>query len=100
MMKLTAPDLMRLGVIDDIIPEPEGGAHTAPVQANPPGRPLPAAASGPPLAKENGPALAAPLQKFRKWELAAPQKEIMSGIKIRGTGPLCSAARRYQRRYC
>ncbi len=33
MMQLTAPDLLRLGVIDDMIPEPEGGAHTAPVVA-------------------------------------------------------------------
>ena len=29
-MKLTAADLLELGVIDEIIPEPEGGAHTAP----------------------------------------------------------------------
>ena len=27
LMKLTAPDLMALGVIDEIIPEPAGGAH-------------------------------------------------------------------------
>jgi acetyl-CoA carboxylase carboxyl transferase subunit alpha len=27
-MKITAPDLLELGVIDDIIPEPPGGAHT------------------------------------------------------------------------
>lgn len=33
LMKLTAPELLALGVIDDIIPEPEGGAHTAPAQA-------------------------------------------------------------------
>ena len=33
LMKLTAPDLMNLGVIDGVIPEPEGGAHTNPVQA-------------------------------------------------------------------
>ena len=26
-MKLTAPDLLTLGVIDEIIPEPEGGAQ-------------------------------------------------------------------------
>jgi acetyl-CoA carboxylase carboxyl transferase subunit alpha len=26
-LKLTADDLMRLGVVDEIIPEPEGGAH-------------------------------------------------------------------------
>ena len=24
---MTAPDLLRLGIIDGIIPEPEGGAH-------------------------------------------------------------------------
>src|SRR5262249_5689453 len=27
-MKLTAPDLLELGVVDEIIPEPTGGAHT------------------------------------------------------------------------
>ena len=27
-LKLTAPDLVRLGVIDEIVPEPRGGAHT------------------------------------------------------------------------
>jgi acetyl-CoA carboxylase carboxyl transferase subunit alpha len=26
-LKLTAQDLMRLGVVDEIVPEPEGGAH-------------------------------------------------------------------------
>lgn len=29
-MKLTAADLLELGVIDQVIPEPEGGAHLAP----------------------------------------------------------------------
>lgn len=32
-LKLTAPDLLGLGVIDEIIPEPIGGAHTNPNQA-------------------------------------------------------------------
>jgi acetyl-CoA carboxylase carboxyl transferase subunit alpha len=32
-MKLTAPDLLSLGVVDEIIPEPPGGAHTDPVAA-------------------------------------------------------------------
>lgn len=32
LMKLTASELLALGVIDDIIPEPEGGAHEAPAQ--------------------------------------------------------------------
>ena len=30
LMKLTAPDLLELGIIDEILPEPEGGAHMAP----------------------------------------------------------------------
>ena len=29
-MKLTAPDLLELGLIDGIVPEPAGGAHTDP----------------------------------------------------------------------
>ncbi|NLF34844.1 MAG: acetyl-CoA carboxylase carboxyltransferase subunit alpha, partial [Clostridiales bacterium] len=29
LMKLTAPELLRLGVVDDIISEPDGGAHLA-----------------------------------------------------------------------
>ena len=29
-MRLTAPDLLQLGVVDEIIPEPPGGAHTDP----------------------------------------------------------------------
>ncbi len=29
-MKMTAPDLLSLGVVDEIIPEPPGGAHTDP----------------------------------------------------------------------
>src|SRR5262245_12495158 len=29
-LKLTAPDLMRLGLVDEIVPEPRGGAHTNP----------------------------------------------------------------------
>jgi len=32
-LKLTAPDLLALGVIDEIVKEPIGGAHTNPVEA-------------------------------------------------------------------
>jgi acetyl-CoA carboxylase carboxyl transferase subunit beta len=32
-MKITAPDLLALGVVDEIIPEPPGGAHTDPEAA-------------------------------------------------------------------
>ncbi len=27
-LKLTAPDLLRFGIVDEIVPEPTGGAHT------------------------------------------------------------------------
>ena len=29
-LRLTAPDLLRLGIMDAVVPEPEGGAHTDP----------------------------------------------------------------------
>ena len=32
-LKITAYELLRLGVIDEVIPEPEGGAHTNPIEA-------------------------------------------------------------------
>jgi acetyl-CoA carboxylase carboxyl transferase subunit alpha len=32
-LKLTAPDLLELGLIDGVIPEPQGGAHRAPMVA-------------------------------------------------------------------
>jgi acetyl-CoA carboxylase carboxyl transferase subunit alpha len=32
-LKLTAPDLLEAGIIDEIVPEPIGGAHTNPEQA-------------------------------------------------------------------
>src|SRR5258707_6828562 len=32
-LKLSAPDLLELGIIDSIVPEPTGGAHTAPAEA-------------------------------------------------------------------
>ncbi len=32
-MRITAPDLLELGIIDDVIPEPEGGAHADPQTA-------------------------------------------------------------------
>ncbi len=32
-LKLTAPDLLQAGIIDEIVPEPIGGAHTDPAAA-------------------------------------------------------------------
>ena len=65
LMKLTAPELLALGVIDDIIPEPDGGAHTAPAQAiREVDRALRRHLAA--LSRESGAALAHPrYQKFR-----------------------------------
>jgi acetyl-CoA carboxylase carboxyl transferase subunit alpha len=32
-LKLTAPDLLQLGIVDEIVPEPAGGAHQDPIAA-------------------------------------------------------------------
>ncbi len=74
LMKLTAPDLLAMGVADDVIPEPEGGAHLAPEQTF---RELDRALSRhlAPLLKESGPVLAEKRwQKFRKMG-ASPKEE-------------------------
>ena len=74
MMKLTAPDLLALGVVDDMIPEPEGGAHMAPGLAfQEVDRALSRHLNA--LLKESGQSLAAGrYQKFRKMG-AAPKEE-------------------------
>ena len=76
LMKLTAPDLKALGVIDDIIPEPEGGAHLSPaITFRQVDRYL--ARSLTELSRESGNALAAQrYQKFRKMGAAAPKEEL------------------------
>ncbi len=74
LMKLTAPDLLAMGVADDVIPEPGGGAHLAPEQTF---RELDRALSRhlAPLLKESGPVLAEKRwQKFRKMG-ASPKEE-------------------------
>ena len=77
LMKLTAPDLLDLGVIDDIIPEPEGGAHLSPAAHM---RQVDRALSRhlAELSKETGAALSAGrYQKFRRMgaSLQKDQKE-------------------------
>jgi acetyl-CoA carboxylase carboxyl transferase subunit alpha len=32
-LRLTAPDLLKFGIIDEVVPEPAGGAHNAPAEA-------------------------------------------------------------------
>ena len=76
LMKLTAPDLKALGVIDDIIPEPEGGAHLSPAVAfRQVDRFLVRNLTE--LSRESGAALAAQrYQKFRKMGAAAPKEDV------------------------
>ena len=72
LMKLTAPELLALGVIDDIIPEPEGGAHTAPAQAiQEVDRALRRHLAA--LSKESGASLAA--QRYQKFRRMGAGKE-------------------------
>ena len=72
LMKLTAPELLALGVIDDIIPEPEGGAHTAPAQAiREVDRALRRHLAA--LSKESGASLAA--QRYQKFRRMGTGKE-------------------------
>ena len=76
LMKLTAPDLKALGVIDDIIPEPKGGAHLSPaITFRQVDRFLVRSLTE--LSRESGNALAAQrYQKFRKMGAAAPKEEL------------------------
>ena len=74
LMRLTAPDLLALGVVDDIVSEPEGGAHAAPEAMF---RELDRALSRhlAALLKESGPGLLGKrYQKFRKMG-AVPKEE-------------------------
>jgi acetyl-CoA carboxylase carboxyl transferase subunit alpha len=76
LMKLTATDLKALGVIDDIIPEPVGGAHLSPaITFRQVDRFLMRSLIE--LSRESGAALAAQrYQKFRKMGAAAPKEEL------------------------
>lgn len=76
LMKLTAPDLLTLGVADDIVPEPEGGAHLAPDKVF---RELDRAVSRhlTALLKESGQNLAVRrYQKFRKMGIPSKTEPI------------------------
>ena len=76
LMKLTATDLKALGVIDDIIPEPEGGAHLSPaITFRQVDRFLVRSLTE--LSRESWASLAAQrYQKFRKMGAAAPKEDL------------------------
>ena len=73
LMLLTAADLLRLGVADQVIPEPEGGAHSDPQEVfEAVDRSLSAALAR--VVKE-GSFAARRQEKFRRMGSAAPWKE-------------------------
>ena len=91
LMKLTAPDLLELGVIDGIIPEPEGGAHLAPAAAHAAGGPGSEPLPGGALQRERSRSGRRPVSKIQTHGRSTPEGGSMSGIKIRGTGRFAPA---------
>ena len=75
LMKLTAPDLLELGVVDSVIPEPQGGAHLAPAITFEQVDQAISRHLGELLKKKPADLAANRYQKFRKMGAAAPQKE-------------------------
>ena len=69
-MKLSAPDLLELGVIDEIIAEPAGGAHLEPAQA----------------AHNLGVAIARHLDRLRRMSPAALRRARESKFAAMGNG--------------
>ena len=64
-LKLTAPDLLRFGIVDEIVPEPAGGAHTSHDRAAALLDPVLARALGAVRAMDSGARLEARYAKFR-----------------------------------
>ena len=75
LMKMTAPELKQMGIIDEIIPEPVGGAHLAPqITFREVDRAI--ASHLAQLSRQKGSALASDrYQKFRRMGLAAKKEE-------------------------
>ena len=75
LMKMTAPELKQLGIIDEIVPEPVGGAHLAPeIVFRELDRSI--AAQLAQLNRHRGSALAADrYQKFRRMGMASKKEE-------------------------
>ncbi len=86
LMKLTAPDLLELGVIDGIIPEPEGGAHLAPAAHMRQVDRYLSRLSGGALQGERRRLGRRPVSEIQAHGRSTPEGGSMNGIKIRGTG--------------
>ena len=75
LMRMTAADLLELGVVDSVIPEPQGGAHLAPAITFEQVDQAISRHLGELLKKKPADLAANRYQKFRKMGAAAPQKE-------------------------
>ncbi|MFZ0886979.1 MAG: carboxyl transferase domain-containing protein, partial [Candidatus Binataceae bacterium] len=82
-LKLTAGDLIELGVIDEIVPEPPGGAHHAPAEA--------ARALGTALARHLRPLLKLTpesIRRQREQRIAAIGAAFIKESRVEDRGPL------------
>ena len=82
-MKISAPDLLRLGVVDEIVEEPEGGAHLDPPRA--------ANALGAALTRHLDHLLAlkpAQWRKSRERKFAALGAAFLTGNRVENSGPI------------
>lgn len=82
-MKLSAPDLLRLGVVDEIVEEPEGGAHLDPPRA--------AGTLGAALTRRLDQLLAlkpAEWRKSRERKFAAIGSAFLISSRVENSGPI------------
>ena len=81
-MRLTAQDLRQLGVVDEIIPEPIGGAHRQPAAAIEAVGDALEAALEPLLALSTAPSFATSAARSSwRWATTAPCSEAASGLR-------------------
>jgi acetyl-CoA carboxylase carboxyl transferase subunit alpha len=82
-MKVSAPDLLELGVIDEIVAEPGGGAHTAPAEA--------AHLMGAAIARHLEPLLKlkpGELRRAREKKFAAMGSRFVSKLRVENDRPI------------
>lgn len=82
-LKLSAPDLLRLGVVDEVVSEPEGGAHLDPPQA--------ASTLGAALTRHLDALLAlkpAEWRKSRERKFAAMGSAFLTSNRVENSGPI------------
>lgn len=82
-LRLSAPDLLKLGVVDEVVPEPAGGAHTNPAEA--------AETLGAALSRHLNPMLKlkpAQLRAARERKFAAMGSMFLLSQRVENSGPI------------